>query len=539
MPDEVTPGLEALQNALADGDMDRVREVLVSLDKEDQDLLRQELGAQTFERTRRSATRGGRGAKKGKVLVLPGIMGSLLDVVDAKGEADRIWLSAINIIRGRIKELELTIDGEPAKKGTHVTTAGLYRQYYVPMLLELDNHWHVRPFAFDWREPIERSAARLDGEVKAFGDGGPVHLIAHSMGGLVSRCFISRYRDTWNAMNDPTGKGRGGRLIQLGTPNRGSFSIAQVLTGQEDALKKLALFDFWNGMDDLLDVVGTFSGMYQMLPSQLASLGDDHGRLYQAATWGAFKTEQKHLDGAKKLHDELKTVIDPQRLVYVAGYDRPTIASVKVNGPGKLTFGTTRDGDGKVTHALGFLEGVRTFFVDEDHGALATNARVLAAIHDLLERGTTTALAATKPTRRSAAARRGGHGRALGPPQAGGGTAGRAARQGAGPAARETAEAVAGGADRGAAADHGGVAGPHRGAGSGRGSAALGAFAASAPSAPALDPDRGHLGRRDAYRRGRAYGRPLRGSAAPAGGAGARLPRLERRAGRCPRPGDP
>ena len=60
MPDEVTPGLEALQNALADGDMDRVREVLVSLDKEDQDLLRQELGAQTFERTRRSATRGGR-----------------------------------------------------------------------------------------------------------------------------------------------------------------------------------------------------------------------------------------------------------------------------------------------------------------------------------------------------------------------------------------------------------------------------------------------------------------------------------------------
>ena len=157
-------------------------------------------------------------------------------------------------------------------------------------------------------------------------------------------------------------------------------------------------------MDDLLDVVGTFSGMYQMLPSQLASLGDDHGRLYQAATWGAFKTEQKHLDGAKKLHDELKTVIDPQRLVYVAGYDRPTIASVKVNGPGKLTFGTTRDGDGKVTHALGFLEGVRTFFVDEDHGALALNTHVLAAIHDLLERGTTTALAATKPTRRSAAA---------------------------------------------------------------------------------------------------------------------------------------
>ena len=148
MPDEVTPGLEALQNALADGDMDRVREVLVSLDKEDQDLLRQELGAQTFERTRRSATRSRRGAKKGKVLVLPGIMGSLLDVVDAKGEADRIWLSAINIIRGRIKELELTIDGEPAKKGTHVTTGRA-----VPAVL--------RPDAARARQPLARAAVRL------------------------------------------------------------------------------------------------------------------------------------------------------------------------------------------------------------------------------------------------------------------------------------------------------------------------------------------------------------------------------------------
>lgn len=404
MPDEVTPGLEALQQALTAGDMDALREALVSLDQDEQDLLRQELGPQAFERTRRSATRGRRGAKKGKVLVLPGIMGSLLDVVDAKGEADRIWLSAFNIVRGRIKELALTPEGEPAKKGTHVRTAGLYREYYVPLLVELDNHWHVRPFAFDWREPIERSAARLDGEIKAFGDGGPVHLIAHSMGGLVSRRFVSQYPDTWKAMNDPTGKGRGGRLVQLGTPNRGSFAIAKVLTGQEDAVQKLALFDLWNGMDDLLAVISTFPGVYQMLPSQLQDLGDDHAKLYQPATWGAFKTVQRHLDAARKLHEELRTVIDPGRLVYVAGYDRTTVSSVKVISPGKFAFTTTRDGDGQVAHALGLLEGVRTYYVDEDHGALAKNARVLAAVHDLLERGTTTALAATKPARRSLAA---------------------------------------------------------------------------------------------------------------------------------------
>jgi hypothetical protein len=63
MPDEPTPGLEALQEALAAGDMDRVRGALVSLGKEEQRLLRQELGAQTFERTRLAATRGMRAAK--------------------------------------------------------------------------------------------------------------------------------------------------------------------------------------------------------------------------------------------------------------------------------------------------------------------------------------------------------------------------------------------------------------------------------------------------------------------------------------------
>ena len=32
------------------------------------------------------------GGKLGKVLVLPGIMGTELDAVDAKGDSDRVWL---------------------------------------------------------------------------------------------------------------------------------------------------------------------------------------------------------------------------------------------------------------------------------------------------------------------------------------------------------------------------------------------------------------------------------------------------------------
>jgi hypothetical protein len=45
------------------------------------------------------------------------------------------------------------------------------------------------------------------------------------MGGLACRRFISAFPQHVERMNDTTGKGSGGRLIKLGTPNRGSFSI--------------------------------------------------------------------------------------------------------------------------------------------------------------------------------------------------------------------------------------------------------------------------------------------------------------------------
>ena len=220
-----TPQLDRLQAALDRSDIDDARRTLLELKGHERRLVEEEMGLEAFERARGAAARGRRGGKLGKVLVLPGIMGSELDSVDPKGDADRIWHNVVRLIDGRIGDLELTPEGEPAKAGFHVRTAGVHRKTYVPLLMELDTRWHVRPFAFDWREHIDKSAARLEGEVKAFGDGDPVHLVAHSMGGLVSRHFVQRFRGTWKSMDDSTGQGRGGRLIMLGTPNRGSFAI--------------------------------------------------------------------------------------------------------------------------------------------------------------------------------------------------------------------------------------------------------------------------------------------------------------------------
>ena len=380
-----------------------MRGILLELDGEEQRLLEQGMGSEAFERSRRAAARGRRRGKLGKVLVLPGIMGSELDSVDRSGEAERIWLNFVKLILGRIADFELTPEGEPAKAGIQIRPAGVHRETYVPILMELDSRWNVRPFAFDWREDIDRSAARLEAEIKAFGAGEPVHLVTHSMGGLVARRFVHRFPETWQAMDDPEGQGRGGRLIMMGTPNRGSFAIPLVLTGADKVVRALDLGDIEHSLEEILAIVATFPGMYQMLPSPLVDLdGDDHAKLFERASWGSLGVHQPLLDRARAFYADLEEVVDPDRLLYIAGYDRRTPFLLELEAPGKFTYGETREGDGRVPHALGLLEAVKTYWVDEEHGDLPKNDEVLDAISDLLQRGETSVLATELPTSRRA-----------------------------------------------------------------------------------------------------------------------------------------
>jgi pimeloyl-ACP methyl ester carboxylesterase len=392
-----TPRLERLQASLDAGDLDGVRRILLDLDGEEAELLEQELGRDAFERSRLAAARGRRGGKLGKVLVLPGIMGSELDAVDRTGAAHRVWIDFLKLIGGHVADLELTPEGEPARPGLQIRTAGVHRKTYVPLLMELDTRWHVRPFPFDWREDIERSAARLDGEIKAFGAGEPVHLVAHSMGGLVSRRFAQSFPDTWRAMDDPDGSGRGGRLIMLGTPNRGSFAIPLTMSGVEKVVRMLAAGDLHHSLDELLAIIGTFPGMYQMLPSPLVDLGDEHTKLFDARSWGTLPVRAPLLARGEKLMRDLEDVIDPQRLLYVAGVNRETPAKIRIEAAGRFSYRQTLDGDGRVPHELGLLDGVATYWVDEEHGDLAKNGQVLDAITELLQSGRTSVLPTTKP----------------------------------------------------------------------------------------------------------------------------------------------
>jgi alpha-beta hydrolase superfamily lysophospholipase len=85
-------------------------------------------------------------------------------------------------------------------------------RYYASQLASLAATWDVRPFFYDWRRDIRVGADELHQSINTwFGSEAAVHLVAHSMGGLVARSYVARHKDRWD---------RGGRLIMLGIRSR-------------------------------------------------------------------------------------------------------------------------------------------------------------------------------------------------------------------------------------------------------------------------------------------------------------------------------
>lgn len=369
----------------------------------DEEAMRKYFGDEDFEELRKLATRSRatRGDKVlGTVVLLPGIMGSYLSTIKHGVDEGLVWVNFFRLVKGGLKRLKLSEDGESeANQDYQVKTGTIHKGTYVRIVLKLRERWNVQPFAFDWRKDINTASDELARFIKNLKDK-PVHLVAHSMGGLVSRNFIHRHKDIWESMGGNGDGRKAGRLIMLGTPNFGSFAIPQTMTGVEKMVRWLSIADFDNGLEDILNVINTFVGTYEMLPapSRISPLTQ---AIYRIETWGDFKKtiHERHLSRAKEFHQGLEdpATIDPQRMAYIAGYNQKTLSRMEITAPGKFEYFTTLEGDGRVPHELGLLKDVSTYYVEESHGSLPKNDKVIKAIEELLEHGITSALP-DKPT---------------------------------------------------------------------------------------------------------------------------------------------
>ncbi len=355
-------------------------DMVLHADADEQRVLQIYLGQQQYDDIRamgmqtRSAA-AAPAAPRGNVVVLHGIMGGELSQFLA-GAQSQIWLNIFRLMDGQFDRLPIQDDGSST---LDVRASGILARYYAKQIVWLSQDWNVRTFFFDWRIDIRKSADALFQNIQTwFGAESVVHLVAHSMGGLVSRSYILRHPDRWS---------KGGRLVMLGTPNYGSFAIPRLLFGANDVLETIAKLDLKHNARDLLHIAKTFPGAYQMLPVRGKRGGLDP--LYHAATYTVDPVGQALLDQAEAFQTEISNVIDVNRMVYVAGYNRRTAADlqdVTLLGADEGYF-FSRKGDGTVPHNLGLLAGVKTFYVDEEHSKLPINQKVLNALTELIETG--------------------------------------------------------------------------------------------------------------------------------------------------------
>lgn len=216
---------------------------------------------------------------------------------------------------------------------------------YSDLIEHLKERQEVIPFPYDWRISLKESADALKAEVELElkRHDRPIRFIAHSMGGLVVRTMVARHAGTYQQL-----KGRDCRIVFLGAPSYGSYVIPQLFAGQEKILSLLAMVDLRRGKKGLLEIIGDYPGLLEMLPDEFLDqkvwdfLKKRHQLFFLRLPTG------QALKDAKALREIIARAVDKERMLYVAGSAATT--PVRISDSGPPVFEGTIFGDGRVTY---------------------------------------------------------------------------------------------------------------------------------------------------------------------------------------------
>ena len=346
------------------------------------------------------------------VIIVPGIMGSTI-----ASNNEEQWVDMPEINRGAIVE-KLSIN---AKK---VAASGIIKKYYYKLAEHLSEKYDVVTLQFDWRKSVQVAAEDLKNQLEDYlqTNSGKIHIVAHSMGGLVVRQCMMDYQDTWSKFK----KNVQNRFIMLGTPWLGSYLIMEVLTGHSKRVKQLAFIDFKYNRKELLEVFWKYPGVFELLPIE----DDDANRPFWHQTfWKTLdaKTNLKHMpdpkDNAQALkdfktyRDSIRTFLnneldndDFRNIYYICGRSDQTVFDYEfkdrwLSKNDKLVYKATSHGDGSVTWKTGIpkqlLNTPNLYYTHTSHGDLANETYIFHGISDILETGVTNRLSNQQPASRS------------------------------------------------------------------------------------------------------------------------------------------
>jgi pimeloyl-ACP methyl ester carboxylesterase len=343
------------------------------------------------------------GAPKNLIFV-PGVMGSLLQSRTRGG----IWWIDVHT-RDRINQLGLSADGtqdaDPANDIMPATTDYSYDPFLAAALAE--PHIGHEIFAYDWRKSFRHGAKALRDTVLRLHEengGSPVHLVAHSMGGLMVRATLLQYgAELWPKL---------GRIVFIATPHYGATAIAGYLKNHFWGTELMALLGLYLSRETLRSLWGVLGllpaprGVYpgtrtdDLAPWTSGVPGEAYVHpcanydLYQADQWQLGLTAvqsaqlQKILDDTIDVYRQMYSahrVLSQElrdRMLVIAGVGYQTLfrlayeprffglweRAVKLTA--RAAGDPHREGDGRVPLASAMLEDVEIRYVKGVHGGL-------------------------------------------------------------------------------------------------------------------------------------------------------------------------
>jgi pimeloyl-ACP methyl ester carboxylesterase len=355
---------------------------------------------------------------KDMVVILPGILGSVLqkddkDLWAVSGQA--IW-QILTKSGEAIRNLKLAQDDPEAENlGDGIRATSLIQDtHLIPGFWKIDGYtrtarlitdnFDVTPgdiyndpddkaanfyqFPYDWRRDNRANARILkkliDKRLKCWREksgasDAKVILMAHSMGGLVSRYYLE-VLEGWQDSR---------ALFTFGTPYRGSLKAVNFLA---NGYKQLFL--------DLTEVMRSLTSIYQLLPIyKVVNINGEYHRIAEVDNLP--NVDKLKAQDALAFHREIEAAVEQHlkderylrsfATVPISGVQQPTLQSATLIN-GKLTASEDLpeilknrsdlgDGDGTVPKVSAIpIERSReldNLFIAEQHGALQNQAQVL------------------------------------------------------------------------------------------------------------------------------------------------------------------